>query len=125
MATRIWGIDLGSHSVKLCEIETSFRGFALSGFQAQRVVIPEGGELLAAQMTAVQGLLKSFAGRPETFVLALPGVGAATHMVSLPFVDARKVEQTLSFEVEGQIPFDLKDVIYDYQVLDQGRGRSE
>jgi general secretion pathway protein L len=125
MAARIWGIDLGSHSVKLCEIETSFRGFALSGFQAQRVVLPEGGELLAAQMVALQGLLKSFSGRPEALVVALPGVSAATHMVSLPFVDTRKVEQTLSFEVEGQIPFDLKDVNYDYQILDQGRGRSE
>jgi len=125
MATRIWGIDLGSHSVKLCEIETSFRGFALSGFQAQRVVIPEGGDLLTPQLAAVEGLLKSFSGRPEALVVALPGVGAATHMVSLPFTEARKVEQTLSFEVEGQIPFDLKDVIYDYQVLDQGKGRSE
>jgi general secretion pathway protein L len=62
-------------------------------------------------------------GHADVVVVALPGAGAATHRLSLPFSDLRRLEQTLGFEVEGQIPFDLADVRYDYEVLSQRSGR--
>jgi general secretion pathway protein L len=45
--------------------------------------------------------------------------------VSLPFTDARRIEQVLPGEVEGAIPFDLEEVVWDHAVLSQANGRTE
>jgi general secretion pathway protein L len=123
MAQRIWGIDLGSHSVKVCRLQSSFRNVELTDFQVARVEqTPEQPAGLAAQIRALQSLVGEKPVRPEAVVVALPGSTAATHYLSLPFTDTRRLEQTLGFEVESQIPFDLSEVVYDYQVLDGSKG---
>jgi general secretion pathway protein L len=49
----------------------------------------------------------------------------ASHVVTLPFTDARRIERVLPGEVEGAIPFDLEDVVWDHAVLSQANGRTE
>ncbi|MFY0574448.1 pilus assembly protein PilM [Cystobacter fuscus] len=56
---------------------------------------------------------------PDQVVVALPGPTLATHQLSLPFTDPKRIEATIPFEVESQIPFDLGDAIYDYQIATQ------
>lgn len=63
--------------------------------------------------------------RADLSAVALPGLGAASPMITLPFTDVKKIEATLGFEVEGILPFDLEDALYDYQVLSQKDGKSE
>src|SRR5581483_5995921 len=118
MALRILGIDLGTHSVKVAEVQSSFRSLELASLQHARVVSedPRRAPTLAEQLAVLPGLVPP-GRRPDAGVMALPGAGAATHRLSFPFADLRRLEQTLGFEVEGQIPFDLADVLYDYEVL--------
>ena len=123
MAQRIWGIDLGSHSVKVCRLQSGYRTVELTDFLVARVEEdPEQPTGLAARIRALQSLVGEKPVRPEAVIVALPGNAAATHFLSLPFTDSRRLEQTLGFEVESQIPFDLSEVVYDYQVLDGAKG---
>jgi general secretion pathway protein L len=123
MAQRIWGIDLGSHAVKVCRVRSSYRSVELTDFQVARVDEEAGQPApLAARIRALQTLVGEKPIRPEAVVVALPGLSAATHFLSLPFTDTRRLEQTLGFEVEAQIPFDLSEVVYDYQILDGAKG---
>jgi general secretion pathway protein L len=123
MAQRIWGIDLGSHAVKLCRLRSSYRTVELTDFQVARLEgDPAPPLLMAAQIAALQSLVGEKPVRPEAVVVALPGSSAATHLLSLPFNDSRRLEQTLGFEVESQIPFDLSEVVFDYQLLDAPEG---
>jgi general secretion pathway protein L len=57
-------------------------------------------------------------------VASVPGV-VASHLVTLPFTDARRIEQTVQYEVEAAIPFDLEQVAWDWQPLDVQPGRSD
>ncbi len=131
MPQRIWGLDLGAHSVKLCSLLSSFRGFAVESIEQAPLPpegeVPEGvsraAALLERQKVALASLLAAPRHRPEGVVVALPGTAAATHIVTLPAVDRGKLEQTLAFEVEGLIPFDLADVVYDHQFLGQADGK--
>ena len=125
MAMRIWGIDLGAHSVKLCSLQSSFRSFTVESLASARV--ERGGEtpLLAAQKLALASLLEAPHAKPDAVILSLPGSAAATHVISLPSVDAKRLEQTLGFEVEGLIPFDLTEVAYDHLSLGQSDGRTQ
>lgn len=122
MALRILGIDLGTHSVKVAELRSSFRSVELVSLR-RALVLREGpgtatlDEQLAA-LTEISGTATGVA-RPDVVVVSLPGAGAATHRLGFPFSDLRRLELTLGFEIEGQIPFDLVDVLYDYEVLSQ------
>jgi len=39
----------------------------------------------------------------------------------LPFRDRRRLDQTVPFELESQVPFGLDDVVVDYQVVHRDR----
>lgn len=126
MALRILGIDLGTHSVKVAELRSSFRTQELIGFW-QAPLGPTSGTLptLEEQLAALATLSLTVGTRADVVVVSLPGAGTATHRLSFPFSDSRRLEQTLGFEVEGQIPFDLADVVYDYDVLSQVRAKGK
>src|SRR5690606_763667 len=61
----------------------------------------------------------------DQVVCCLPGAQVATHLVSLPFGDPKRIEQTLRFEVEGLIPFDLDEVVFDWHVVSRTPARTE
>jgi general secretion pathway protein L len=127
MSQRILGLDVGASRVKGVLLESSYRGFAVLDAAAEPVLPPaEGTEqpLRERQAAAVQRLVASRGWHFETVLASLPGV-SATHVVSLPFTDPRRIEQTIGFEVEAQIPFDLAEVAWDWQPLSSPPDRAD
>jgi general secretion pathway protein L len=128
MPRRILGIDLGATAVKCVLLDSAYRGLTVLDAAAEPLP-PADAEAAAPlrerQAAALAALVAARGWTFETAVVALPGAGAASHLVTLPFTDPRRVEQTVGFEVEGQIPFDLADVAWDWQILGQRDGRSE
>jgi general secretion pathway protein L len=124
MAQKILGLDLGAHSLKAVLLETTYRGFTV--VETDRRPVPPGdAPLRERQAAAARDLLAERGWRPDSTVVAFPGSGLASHVVTLPFTDPRRIEQTLPFEVEGLIPFDLADVAWDWQPLGTRDGRSD
>jgi general secretion pathway protein L len=127
MAQRILGLDVGARTVKAVLVESAYRGFSVLG--TARAAVPDGSgadgpPLGARQAEAVKALLADSGFHFESAVVSLPGVSAA-HVLTLPFTDPRRIEQTVGFEVESQIPFDLEDVVWDWQPLGVRDGKSE
>src|SRR6266511_4029332 len=139
MAQRILGLDLGASAVKAVLVESAFRGFEI--VDTARAPLepspplppsPQGGEggvawrqVAARYGAAVRGLIEARGWRFDSAVVAFPGTGGSTSVVTLPFTDPRRIEQTIGFEVEGQIPFDLADVAWDWQPLGARDGKTE
>ncbi|HYZ90044.1 MAG TPA: type II secretion system protein GspL [Myxococcales bacterium] len=117
---RIVGLDLTADKVRLVALESGFRGFSV--LEARSVALPEGGTPGERLRAALSQLPRS---EDDTIAVALPGAQVASHVVTLPFTDARRIEQVLPAEVEGAIPFDLEDVVWDHTVLSQSNGRTE
>ena len=70
-----------------------------------------------AKSDAVRTMLETI-GQPQAVVVAaVPADRASTWIIDLPFSDPKRIEQTIDFEVENYVPWDLEDVILDYQVL--------
>ncbi|CAM3356081.1 pilus assembly protein PilM [Corallococcus sp. ZKHCc1 1396] len=115
---RILGLDLGSHSVKGVVLDSGTKSHTTQAFaEVRRAQEGERPETLRA---AVEALLQQMPeGHVDQVVIALPGPSLTTHTVSLPFSDAKRVEATLPFEVGSQLPFDISEVVYDYQVVGQ------
>jgi general secretion pathway protein L len=125
MAQRILGIDLGARAVKAVLLDSTYRGFAV--LEHGGAVLPpatEGATLLSRQLAALEALISSRGWKFEESVAALPGAGMASSIVTLPFTDLRRIEQTIAFEVEGQVPFELAQVAWDWQALGTHDGKS-
>jgi general secretion pathway protein L len=124
MAQKILGLDLGAHAVKAVLLESAYRGFTV--LDTAREAVPAGeAPLRERQAGVVRDLLAARGWRPDSTVVAFPGAGLSSHVVTLPFTDPRRIEQTLPFEVEGIIPFDLADVAWDWQPLGTRDGKSD
>jgi general secretion pathway protein L len=128
MAQKILGIDLGARSVKVVLLESTYRGFAVLDYARAELPTPLDDPpppRLARQLSALSDLLRARGWSFDDAVVALPGASTGSHLVTLPFTDLRRIEQTVGFEVEGQIPFELSAVAWDWQPLSTRDGRTD
>lgn len=111
MPNRILALDVHGADLNAVVVETSFRSYQIVGhFSEPRDDSVSLGEQLRAfvarhPMTA------------DTVLSALPGNAAAFRTLELPFRDRRRLEQTVPFELESQVPFSIEDAIIDFQIL--------
>lgn len=124
---RTYGIDLGAHSVKVAELEGSFGRFQLVGYRERRVPEPDDRASNLDERVAVLSEMLDEEGARDgaTYGVGFPTEHASLRVVSLPFGDRAKVEQALSFEVEGQVPFDLEDMVLSSRILQVEPGNSK
>ncbi len=120
MAHTITGIDLGSWAVKFTVLDVGFRHTRVASTFEERVAADER-PLAERQYEALhQGASRLPTG--TSAYLALPGDMLTLRVLELPFADARKIEQVVGYELEGQIIHELHDVILDHVVL-SARGK--
>lgn len=117
---RILGLDLGSYSVKGVLFESNIRGHVTKAFAEVR---RGEGDRAESLRNALRELLTQHPLQADQIVIALPGPTLMTHAISLPFADPKQVQSTLPGVLEEQLPFDISEVVYDYQVVAQRDGK--
>ncbi len=118
------GLDQAQDSLRVATLQSGFRGFAIQ--DVREVALPAEGtpaERLQAGLIALE--LIPPLGPDDSVAVALPGALVATHLITLPFTDSKRIEQVLPAEVEGVIPFDLAEVVWDWTVLGQSGGKTD
>ncbi len=131
MAQRIIGLDLGTSEVKVVKLDGSFRGFTVRSCTTVAVPRDPPDEDERPLVTRLHEALDTLAKQdPELFKAdaihtAIPGSLVSTHTITLPFTDTRRIEQTLPFQLEDQIPFELHEIVFDYQELKRENGHTE
>src|ERR1044072_31260 len=101
MPNRILALDPHGAQLLAVVVETSFRGYQIVGFFAE----PRTASLPLAEQRV--GFLPRHPIDADTVLSALPGDGAAYRILDLPFRDWRKLQQTVPFQLESQVPFAL------------------
>jgi general secretion pathway protein L len=121
---RIIGLDVGARALRFVALSSGFRGFSVE--EARSVALPPSadGAPAGARLTAALEELGLVLGG-DTVAVALPGALVASHLFSLPFLDSGRIEQVLPAEVEGAIPFEMDEVVWDHAVISQAGGKSE
>jgi general secretion pathway protein L len=117
MAHTVCGVDLGAYSVKLVFLEPGFRATTLRG--VMEVPVPAGeAPLLERQLAAARDGLSRITGEVTPY-LAVGGDLLSVRVLDLPFTDARKIDQVVGYELEGQIVSSIEDVVFDHLVVGQ------
>ena len=115
MAHTITGIDLGSWSIKFAVFDVGFRRLRVNT-SFEEPVPPGEAPLPERQAEALRAGMARLPSE-STIHTALPGEMLALRVLDLPFSDARKVEQVVGYELEGQIMHDLSEVVMDHVIL--------
>jgi len=105
MAHTITGIDLGAWSVKFTVLEVGFRHTRVLTAYEERVAADERPVAERQREALHQGVERLPSG--TTAYVAVPGELVTLRVLDLPFADARKIEQVVGYEMEGQIIHEL------------------
>ena len=116
---RIIGIDLGAWSVKATVLEGGFSRFEVAE-QTSQLVTQSDGELpsQSAKRDALQTILATLGADESTVVgTGYPVDNASVRLIQMPFADKNQIAQTLEFEVEGLVPYDLEEMIVAHRIV--------
>jgi type IV pilus assembly protein PilM len=123
MATRklAVGLDIGSSSVKLVQLKEKRGGHQLLAFGSVPLP-PEAivdGALMnsAAIVQAIQELVSQQKVKTKDVAIGVRGHSVIIKKISLQRMTQEELDETIQWEAEQYIPFDVKDVNIDTQIL--------
>ena len=118
---RLVGLDIGSKSIKAAEIVESKKGYVLSKFGM--IDIPPGlieeGAVKDPEAVAdtIRNLFKSYGIKNHSIALSIGGYSVIVKKISVQSATEEQLQETIHFEAEQYIPFDINDVNLDFQIL--------
>ena len=115
------GVDIGSSSIKVCQVKQGRKGVTVNrlGYipvPAQTIV---DGQVMDAT-TVVEALTQVMQAARITqkeIAVSVSGQNVIIRKITVPMMTAAELEEQIQWEAEQHIPFDIKDVHVDYQVL--------
>ncbi len=118
------GLDIGSSAVKAIELKPAGRSFRVVSYGSQPISpdsIVDGAIIDGASVA--DAIRRTFEGsRIKTIEVAasLSGNAVIVKKISLPVMTEAELADSIQWEAEQYIPFDIQDVNLDYQILDAG-----
>jgi type IV pilus assembly protein PilM len=122
----IVGLDIGSSAVKAVELKAVGKGYRVAAFGTEPVPpdsIVDGAIMDAAAVSeAIRRVFDSKAFKTKEVAASLSGNAVIVKKISVPVMVASELDESIYWEAETYIPFDIQDVNLDYQILDAGGG---
>ncbi|MEN9577562.1 MAG: pilus assembly protein PilM, partial [Pseudomonadota bacterium] len=115
------GVDIGSSSIKVCQVKETRKGLVLQrlGYAPLPPQTIVDGQVMDAA-TVVETLKRVFSEakiRNRNVALSVSGQSVIIRKISVPMMTPAELAEQITWEAEQHIPFDIKDVQVDYQVL--------
>ncbi|MBI3492528.1 MAG: type IV pilus assembly protein PilM [Acidobacteria bacterium] len=125
-AKALVGLDIGSSAVKAVELKAAGKGFKVAAFGTESVPpdsIVDGAIIDGAAVTeAIRKLFTNKAFQTKDVAASLSGNAVIVKKINLPVMTEAELGESIYWEAEQYIPFDIQDVNLDYQILDPGTG---
>ncbi|MDY7034949.1 MAG: type IV pilus assembly protein PilM [Thermodesulfobacteriota bacterium] len=123
------GLDIGSHSIKLVEIDDSKKGMVLRNFGIVGLphnAIVEGSiKEMDIVSLAIKNLFRNLKVNNKNIATSISGYSVIVKKISINKRDESELESTIHDEAEQYIPFDISDVNLDYEILSEGEEELE
>jgi len=121
------GLDIGSSAVKLVELkDAKGGGFKLvkTGLETLSPEAIVDGAIMDASLVVdtVNRIISALNVRNSDFGTSLSGHSVIIKKISLPAMSAEELAESIRWEAEQYVPFDINDVNLDYVVLEGSGG---
>jgi type IV pilus assembly protein PilM len=122
-AKSLVGLDIGSSAVKAVELKPAGKAYKVSAFGSEPVppdsivdgAIIDGG----AVAEAIRRLFTTLGIKTKDVAASLSGNAVIVKKITLPVMTESELAESIYWEAEQYIPFDIQDVNLDYQILDK------
>jgi type IV pilus assembly protein PilM len=124
------GLDIGSHAIKLVEIEDTKKGRILNNFGIiglpQDAIVEGAIKEMEIVSSAIKTLYKNLKIRNKNVVTSISGYSVIVKKISIQKRGEAELDASIQDEAEQYIPFDINDVNLDYEILSlPGEGEAE
>ncbi len=118
------GLDIGSSAVKAVELKPVGKGYKVAAFGSEPVPpdsIVDGAIIdAAAVVEAIRRVFDTRNIKTKEVAASLSGNAVIVKKIALPSMTEAELAESIYWEAEQYIPFDIQDVNLDYQILDRG-----
>ncbi|MEW5981603.1 MAG: type IV pilus assembly protein PilM [Acidobacteriota bacterium] len=126
-AKALVGLDIGSSAVKAVELKQSGRSLRVAAYGTEPIPpdnIVDGAVIDGASVAdAVRRLLDRVTPKAKEVVASLSGNAVIVKKIGLPLMTDDELRESIRWEAEQYVPFDIQDVNLDYQILESDPGR--
>ncbi|MFQ5456086.1 MAG: type IV pilus assembly protein PilM [Nitrospirota bacterium] len=129
---QIIGLDIGSSNIKCVQLKEGLNGYKLQKLGLKDLgpeIIVEGTIMDAARVIdLIKDILSELNIKTKDVAISVSGHSVIVKKITLPTMTEDELEESIRWEAEQYIPFDINDVNIDFYILDQseeqdGRGQ--
>lgn len=123
------GLDIGTSSIKVAQVKTTKKGIHLQAFDSIMLppdTIRDGQVMHAPQLSErIQEVFALNKLRHKKVAVSLSGHSVIIKKISLPEMTVEELEDSIQWEAEQYIPFDINDVNVDAQIINPHAGQGQ
>ena len=121
------GLDIGSSAVKAVELKPAGKAYRVVAYGIEPIPPDSIVDGAIIDSTAVVEAIRRVFETNKAFqardvCASLSGNAVIVKKISLPVMTETELDESIYWEAEQYIPFDIQDVNLDYQILDPGTG---
>jgi type IV pilus assembly protein PilM len=118
------GLDIGSSYLKIVQLKERKGGYELAAFEVLQLppeLIVEGSIIDSLRLIdAIKEILKKAKVKTKNAVIGIAGhASVIIRRITLPEMTEEELSESIKFEAEQYVPFDIDDVNIDFQILGQ------
>ncbi|QQR89522.1 MAG: pilus assembly protein PilM [Myxococcales bacterium] len=119
---RVIGIDIDAHSIKAVLLRSSLRSHELLAYD--EIVLDK--DLVSDELKrkaiyeGLRELQQRFSSETDSVVCAISGGIVSMRTLNFPKVALRHLDGLVPNELEAELPFDIEEVVFDYQSVAKG-----
>jgi type IV pilus assembly protein PilM len=125
------GLDIGSRTIKAAEINGLKKGQHLTLKKFGMIDIPAGvieeGIIKRPDEVAeqIRQLYRAYNIREQNVAVSIGGYSVIVKKINVQTMTEEQLQDTIQFEAEQYIPFDISDVNLDFQILDENESGNQ
>ena len=120
------GLDIGSSAVKAIELKPAGKGYKVGAIGVELIPpdsIVDGAIIDSVAVSdAIRRLFINKQFKSKDVAASLSGNSVIVKKITLPVMSEQELAESIYWEAEQYIPFDIQDVNLDYEVIDPGTG---
>ena len=116
----VWGIDIGNSSLKALRCQqgpqpNTIEAVACDFIEHSKVLSLPGTDIAETLGETLQTFLSRNTTKGDKVAISVSGQNTISRFLKLPPVDPKKIPDVIKYEAKQWLPFDLNDVILDFQ----------
>ncbi len=127
----VWAVDIGNNSLKALHLSTERGAVEVVGFdniQHGKILSGAGvkpGEKIELVALSLRNFVSKHDLSKDEIIVSVPSQNSFARFVKLPPVEKNRIPEIVKFEAVQQIPFDINDVQWDWQMMTEAGGSEQ